>query len=377
MLGTSRLAFFALVLASGGLGGTANAAPPKKNVRAAPEPTLPPVQLALTVSAEPGGARWRYKIENKSNGPVRLSADPMLFSFELTPPATEPEPATKRPTTRRAREPKTIRCVLPDDTRPTTDEGHDLVVPEGRSWSGTIDPIFYCFGARERAALVAGTQVKPAFGFPSRPAAANQPPFVASPVGATLGRMAPTKLVDGAPFTLSEASPAVAGPGHNAGGGGVASADGTASAVSLSVPETLDASRAVELSTTVTLTNGEPTPITVLFRADMLLFSVSGPNGSVSCGYPRQGAVPIRELFTTVGSKQKTQTTVLFSATCAAGTFDDVGIYRVWPRLDTTGVSGRGLGMRTWDGVAVGNTPLLLRVRAPRRTKPPVRPTLD
>jgi hypothetical protein len=357
----------ALVVASGGLVAPTSAAAPKTH---APEPSLPPIQLALAVSAEPGGALWHYTIENKTNGPVRLSADPMLFSFELTPPATETEPAKKRPVG-----PKTIRCVLPDDTRPTTDEGQDLVMPSGRSWSGTIDPIFYCFGAKERAALVAGTQVKPTFGFASRPAAANQPPFAAAPVGASVGRAAPVKLLEGAPFTLSEASPAVVGA--KTGGGAAASADGQASAVTLSVPETLDASRAVELSTTVTLTNGEPTPITVLFRPDMLLFSVSGPNGSVACGVPRQGAVPIRELFTTIGSKQKTQTTVLFSATCSAGTFDNAGIYRVWPRLDTTGVSGRSLRMRTWDGVAVGNTPLLLRVRAPRRGKPSVRPSLD
>jgi hypothetical protein len=249
-------------------------------------------------------------------------------------------------------------------------------MPEGRSWSGTLDPIFYCFGAKERGALVAGTEVKPAFGFPSRPASVTQPPFAAAPVGASVGQLAPTKLVEGAPFTLSEANPASSVSGLPTTGG--ASADGQASAVTLSVPETLDASRAVERSTTVTLTNGEPTPITVLFRPDMLLFSVSGPNGSVSCGYPRQGAVPIRELFTTVGSKQKTQTTVLFSATCAAGTFDDAGIYRVWPRLDTTGVSGRSLRMRTWDGVAVGKAPLLLRVRTPRSARPSsARPSLD
>jgi hypothetical protein len=49
----------------------------------------------------------------------------------------------------------------------------------------------------------------------------------------------------------------------------------------------------------------------------------------------------------------------------------------VAPKLDTTGASGRSLGIKTWEGVAVANTPLVVRVRTARRPALPPRPTLD
>src|SRR5262249_33656939 len=161
-------------------------------------------------------------------------------------------------------------------------------------------------------------------------------------------------------FTISASPPPVTPPGGSDGTG----ADGTAPTVALSVPATLDAARGVELGTTVTLTNVSTSTISTMFRPDTILFTVTGPSGgTTTCAFPRQGATPIRELFTSTGPKQRASVTVLFTATCSPGTFDDVGIYRVWPRLDTTGTSGHSIGLKTWDGVVVAKVPLVVRIR--------------
>ncbi|MBX3222830.1 MAG: hypothetical protein KF795_20115 [Labilithrix sp.] len=347
------------------------------------EPELPPAQVAFKVTPDSNGGPWQLRIENVGEGPVRVPADPRLLILELTPTpdaatATKDKKATAAP-----------RCILPADARPATDDGSDLVIPPKRSWSATFDPLFYCFGARERAALVAGTAVKARFGWPApapragaKPAAkAPSPPFAVTPVGASVGKVAPAKALEADAFLLT-APVIVARPGGETAWGGDVSAkdkesDAAPSGVTLSIPEALDAARGGELATTVTLTNGTDRPITLLYRPDMLQFAVSGPGGSVSCGLPRSVAAPIRELFITVPVKGKTTTSVLLTTTCPAGTFDEPGIYRVTPRLDTTGASGRSIGLRTWDGLAAGKAPLLVRVRSPRNPALPPRPTLD
>jgi hypothetical protein len=87
---------------------------------------------------------------------------------------------------------------------------------------------------------------------------------------------------------------------------------------------------------------------------------------------------PIRELFSTVAPKGKVETTVLVTSICPPGTFDDAGMYRVLPRIDTTGASGRLLGLRTWEGVASAKVPLLIRVRTSRQPTAMLRkPILD
>jgi hypothetical protein len=309
-----------------------------------------------------------------------VPADPRLLVLELTPgPAAEPEAANgsndKKAAGKKAQKPlPPPRCILPDDTRPSTDEGRELVIPPKRSWSTSFDPLFYCFGARERSALVAGTTVKARFGW-SPPAprngakpAVSTPPFAVTPVGASVGKVAPAKVIDADSFALTEAVVVdkTTTPDESA-----------SSTVTLGVPATMDAARGNELATTVTLTNGSDRPITLLYRPEMLQFVVSGPAGTVTCGQPKTVASPIRELFTTVAVNGKTSTTVLITTTCPAGTFDEPGVYRVTPKLDTTNASGRPLGLKTWEGVAVGKAPLLLRVRSPRKPALPPRPTLD
>jgi hypothetical protein len=331
--------------------------------------------MKMTVTPAPTGL-WSLKIQNTGESPVRIPADPRLISLEVTRPNAPAEVEKKAKA--RAAESGTPTCTLPADARPSTDEGQELVIPASRSWTTTFDPVFMCFGARERAALVAGASVKARFGWKphaapkAKAAPAPAPPFAVAPVGASVGKLTPLKELESDPVTLTDAvttKPAAA------------STPDADAKVYLTLPETMDAAKGVDLSTTVTLVNDSDRPITLLFRPDMVQFSVSGPGGSVACGGTRSIGSPMRELFVTVGSKAKTSLSVLFTATCGAGTFDAPGLYRISAKLDTTQASGRSIDVKTWDDVAQSKQPLLLRVREPRHIGTPAgasgRPSLD
>ncbi len=350
--------------------------------RAEDPAALPPPPLALSVQPGAGGGRelWKLRIENTGDVPIRIAADARLLVLEVTPPPGFVDPTAakaKRAAAQRSGEPPVVRCVLPDDARPQVDEGRDLIVPAKRSWSASFDPLLYCFGARERAVLVSGATVQARFGWLSSAKATARPsakvpalaaPFAAAPVGAAVGRVAAAKILDAAPFTLADnvsVLPALPpAPGSEA--------------FSVSAPETLDVGRGSEISTVVTIANQTDRPVTLLFRPEMLRFSVAGPAGSVACGSQRFIGSPIRELYSTVGVKARASVQVLLTAVCHTDTFDEAGIYRVTPVLDTSGASGRAVGLKTFDGTISGSSPMLLRVRSPRH--PPAsttRPILD
>jgi hypothetical protein len=352
-------------------------------------PVAPP-PLAVTVTPGTGGGPWTLRVENTGEVPVRLVADPRLLALELTRPAeAEPEPAKKPPGKRKKAAPAatTLRCALPADTRPTSDEGPAIVVPGKRSWSTSFDPLYLCFGARERKALLPGVAITPTYGWPL-PAArrgkappAPQAPYAVTPVGAAVGKITPAKQLIGATFMLAEvvtAEPAQAAPAAEATEATEATEASAASAqLALSTPEALDVARPTNIATTVTLTNESARAATLLFRPTTVQFKVSGPAGTVSCGTKAEVESPIRELFVTVGARRRAQHTMLLTSVCPPGTFDEPGVYRVVPRLDTTSASGRPLGLRTWDGEIEATRPLLVRVRNPRAPRQPSRPTLD
>lgn len=338
------------------------------------DPPAPP-NVTLTVTPGSAGVPWKLAVKNEGELPIRIAADPRLLVLDLIPANPTPKLTS-------------VRCALPDDARPPGDEGRELVIPAKRSWSATFDPLFYCFGAKERALLVPGTTVKARFGWPeplTPPKKAKKPappaaPFAVSPVGAAVGQVTPAKAIEGSTFTLTEAvtiaPPASSAAAASAPSEGVTT-EATKPPLAIGATESTDAARGSDIALTITLTNESDRAVTTFFRSSTLAFTVNGPAGSVSCGSPRAIAEPFRELFTTIGPKQKTSTTMLVTALCPAGTFDEPGIYRVGVRLDTRGTSGRNIGLRTWDGEVSARAPSLIRVRSPRRPAAPTRPQLD
>lgn len=318
--------------------------------------TAPSLRFDVTPTAV---GPWLMRITNTGETPVRLAADARLISLEV------------------GKE----HCVLPDDARPSTDEGKELVVPATRSWSTSFDPLFYCFHPTQRAALSAGASVKVHFGWrppAAKSKAAPSPPFAVSPVGASVGKVKPQKEIVSDPITLKDAVIAEAKPAAPPSDKSKDDDTNMPPKASLSLPATMDAAKGDELSTTVTFHNESDRPVTLMFRPDMVQFSLHGPQGSVSCGSPKSIASPIRELFVTVGAKSHTALGVLFTSTCAPGSFDDPGLYRIDARLDTRQASGRMINVRSWDSVATTTEPLLLRVRERRKGNGPGRrPQLD
>jgi hypothetical protein len=337
------------------------------------EPSTPNVTLSVTPGT--AGGPWKLVVTNNGELPVLIAADPRVITLDLVPQ----NPSAKV---------TTLRCALPDDARPTSDEGRELVVPAKRSWSASFDPLFYCFGAKERALLVPGTTVKAHLGWPAplvtpknakKAAAGPSAPFVVSPVGASVGQLAPMKELE-TTVTLSEAVTA-APPPASAAAASPASSEAPEvkkPPLAISATEATDVGRGVDVPLTITIANESDRAVTTFFRSSTLAFTVNGPAGSVACGSPRAIAEPFRELFTTIGVKGKSAATLLVSALCPAGTFDEPGIYRVIARLDTRGTSGRNVGLKTWDGEVVAKTPALIRVRTPRKSNLPAKkPQLD
>ncbi|MBS2020293.1 MAG: hypothetical protein JST00_45960 [Deltaproteobacteria bacterium] len=357
----------ALVLATAPLGARADE----------PAAALADPPLVLTVAPGSAGGPWKMKVQNTGEVPVRIAADARLLTLEVTPPAGSPAEAALKKRGAKPGEPVIAKCELPADARPATDEGRELVVPGKRSFSLSFDPLFYCFGVKERGALVSGATVKARFGFAAPAAKAVKgkspsptSPFVAAPVGAAVGKLAPAKAIESAPFTLSEdVKVADATPATGEG----ASTPG----VEVTTSETLDVSRGSEITVTVTVTNTSDHAVTTLFRPEMLRFSVSGPAGTVRCGSTRTVASPIRELFGTLGVKGKTSISVLVTSLCGFDTFDEAGLYRVTATFDSSGASGQSIRLKTWDGEATAKRPLLLRVRTPKRPRTTSRPSLD
>jgi hypothetical protein len=320
----------------------------------------PAPSLKVTVTPAAVGP-WTFRIQNTSETPVRVAADARLLSLDVTGADGKALP----------------KCILPDDARPPTDEGAELVIPATRGWSTSFDPIFFCFGAHDRNALLSGATVKAHFGWAAKapakaakgkaPAAAS-PPFAITPVGASVGKLAPVKEVDADAVTLTDASASKPSPES-----ATPPAD---EKVYLTLPATMDAAKGADLTATVTLVNESDRAITLMFRPDMVQFGVNGPNGSQTCGSVRSIGSPMRELFVNVPSKGKTALGVMFTATCNGG-FDQPGLYRLTARLDTTQASGRSINLRTWDDVAKTRQPMLLRVRQPVRPTQQLHPSLD
>lgn len=315
-----------------------------------PVPELPAPALTLSVTPGSGGAAWRLKVENTGEVPIRIAADPHLLVLDVTPPNGKP-----------------VTCKLPEDARPQTDEGQELVVPGKRSWSAAFDPMFYCFGAKERDALVAGANVVARIGWPLGKAKTRGAPYFAAPVGAAVGKVSSVKEIASASFSLGETYVVLPAP----------SPGDEKSPIALTVPDTIDVARGSEIPITVTATNEGDRALTLLFRPETLAFRITGAGGAIACGTSRSIGSPIRELFSTIGAKAKASTTVLVTTFCTADTFDDPGVYRIYPRLDTTGASGRAIGLKTWDGKSEGRMPTLLRVRTRRSSAGVTRPTLD
>jgi hypothetical protein len=342
-----------------------------------PEPEGPPPNVKLTIVAPSTRRLWAMHVENLEPVPVRLVADAHLLSFDVAAPG----------------EAQSVHCTLPADMRPSDDEDRVLILPPKRSYAETFDPRLYCFGVHETPALTAGATVVAHLGW-SPSAKRHAQLHVLSPIEGVVPSVgAAGELVSG-PFTIPAdtlatvdvAAPPTA-PTTSASATPPPPPSSTASEAPpiapppkqlvLELPARLDVERPADLSVTLRLSNEGAHPVTLLFRSEVVDFIAIGASGGTRCKWPSQSDTPIRELYTTVRPHQTLSTDVLLSDLCGTQFFDAPGLYVLRGELDTRRASGASIGLATFDGQIVAQTPMLVRVRAARDGRPRPRPTLE
>jgi hypothetical protein len=356
----------ALLLTSGAYA----AKPVRTNARAAapvapPEPVLPAPSITLTLTAPAPDVPWTMRVENTGTVPLRLVADARLLSFEVTAPGAK----------------KSVKCALPADMRPHTDEERGLVVPPGRAYVEKLDPRIFCFGARAAAAMAPGAEVVAHLGWPlpaPRPKSAKKParitgPYAVSPIEGLDPAVAAAKEIVASAVTIG--TPPVA----------TKEARTTPRTLAVSSPAFLDYERSGDVSVPVTIANETASAKSFLLRSETIAFDVSGPTGigvtdpspTVRCASDMGVNTSIREVFTTLGAKGRTSLGILLKRFCPEHTFDHAGIYLVRPKLDTRNASGAGVGLRTFDGEATSDGATQLRIRQEAIPFTSRRPTLE
>ncbi|MBL8610617.1 MAG: hypothetical protein JNL38_24980 [Myxococcales bacterium] len=320
--------------------------------RAKPKAPDPP---ALTVAASVDGGVLALRVENKSEATLEALASASLLSLEITPPAPAQPRAPKKPA---------VRCAV---DAPSPGAAARLVVPKGRSFTVKAPLAFLCFGARERAALAAGGSVAVRYG--------RGGDTVVTPIGgAAEPELAAVKELRPAPFDLPPAAPAAPVPAPPS---PPASATLPPLPQELSIvgPERIDSARGDEIPITATVTNETRATITAYVRSATVGARVETPSGrAVSCG-PSRSITPIRELYTYLPGKGRTQVSFRAELSCPEDTFDETGLYKLVPVLDTRKAAGGPPPLRPFEGVVWSTKPTEVRVRAGQR--PPPRPALD
>jgi len=322
---------------------------PAPDARATPD-------LKLVIDARTTRGPWTMRLTNEGEIPVRIAADASLLTLEVTP--------------RGARLP--IRCDLPDDMRPTTDRERALVVPPKRSYAERFEPRLYCFGEK-LAALTPGAIVVARLGWIN--GLKTAPPFEVGPIEGVAPELAPLKSIDASPIALPDEPLAASAPDTRP----QADANVDSPRLSLQGASAVDASSPSEIDVPVTIRNESQRTVVVRFRPEVLTFDVIGPGGIEQCGWATLPAAAMPEMFTTLPPNGSETLDLSLADYCTeGGALDQKGLLVVRPRLDTRNASGLAVGMRTFDGTLVANTPTVVRLhRGAAPVGPLVRPRLE
>lgn len=340
--------------------------------------SLPPASMTLEVKAQEGGL-FRLVVTNQGDETLRFAADARLLRFEVTPPAPSSPPAKGK-----AKPPKMVECRLPADFRPS-DVRHDraILLDQGARWEEVVDPALYCFGQKEREALVEGATVVAKLGFPA-PAPKGKlaaklppPPYLAEPTSSK-PTVAPLKEVAAEAVILTtspQAKPAEAPPRAPS----ADPRDPGAPKLAITTPSHIDAASSRSLVVSATLRNEGSRPMLVHLRRDQLFFDIEGPTGLFRCGPMEAPRAVARDFFSKLAPAKTRTFRVLLQEVCETGVFARPGLYRVRAgALVTDGGEHAPLG--AWSGLALADHPTLVRVRRGERpfyVTPPAMVTED
>jgi hypothetical protein len=336
---------------------TALAGGPKGD-NAAPAP--PPAALALRVEAPDVSSPWKMIVTNAGEIPVRLAADGRLLRFEVLPPeGDDAEPPKGH--AKKAKAP--VICRLPLGFRPgaVVEDRVVLLAPHTR-YEEIVNPALYCFGKKEREALVPGASVTAKLGFaPAKARGKKEPPLLPPFVGEpTLPNapVSPVKELVAETFTA-----AAAPPPQKLAAETIPSDDPGAPRLEISAPSRIEAANTRSAEITVTIKNVGSRPTKVRLRRDDVTFIVEGPNGTLQCGVPVLGRASPPESFMTLRASAVQRFAIRLFEPCPDGAFDQPGLYRVRATLTLT-EAGEKYAIRAFTGIATQKEETLIRVDA-------------
>ncbi len=321
---------------------------PKPPVEA---PRFPPADVVLSLEAPTTRGAWVLRIMNNGEVPVRVTADARLLSLDVTPPSA----------------PKPRHCEIPEDMRPSDPLERSLVVPPKRAYAETFEPRLYCFDGKNLDALSSGSIVVAHLG-PSR--TGDDSFAAASAIDGVMPQVSDRRVLESPAIRLpDEALKPATTP---------TDITSDAAALSLSAAETVDASTSDLVEIPLTLRNGGSRPLVVRFRPELLRFDLVRASAEEHCAWPALPATPLPESFTTLRPKTGTaELTADLDAYCKDRALNDNGLIAVWAKLDTRAGSGQDIGIRSFDGQVVANSPTFVRLHHGRRPRPLTLPRLE
>ncbi len=318
-----------------------------------------PAPLAFEVSERGPRLPWRMSIENTSDAPVRLVADPRLLSFEIEVPG-------KR---------KTERCHLPSGLVPSRPDARTYVVlGPGEGVVHHFDPRLYCFAAGGQWRLVPGAVIRPRFGWPEKtktvwkhgkkvPVDVEQkPPFVAQ----TFDKDSDEIDEDSGSGTKELASPTFALRSEYARWAKTRLEQDRSrldkAPIQMRLTQGSDARAEINASISLALKNRSKRTQRIYFRRELVSFEVMGPNGLVTCDAQPDLRSPDPQAFLTLRAGRSMTITSRLVELCPRGAFARPGLYLVHARLDAA-VDGNEFGIDAYTGRVVSELPATVRIR--------------
>lgn len=307
------------------------------------------VDVLLQVIERGPGRPWKLRLENTSEDPIRLVADPRLLWFEA-------KVSGKKGTT---------TCRLPSPLFPSHASRRSLVIlAPGKRVTRRFDPRFYCFSEGTQEILVPGTELMPHYGWPSETKTIwkqgkrieeklpDEPPFIARSTHPD-SEAEPLKNIEGAPVTLDERYSKWANPPKH---------EVTDRPV-LELIKGSDARTDRDVTVTIRIENPTDRPMTLFFRRELMSFKVLGPEGMTRCLPGPDDRKPDRQAFMNLWPGRKVTIVSRLVELCPRDTFARPGFYLVRAKLRAT-ERGRQFGLHAWTGRLRSHHAVPVRVRS-------------
>ncbi len=315
--------------------------------------------LAFHVSERGPRLPWRLSIENVSDEPVRLVADPRLLSFKVEVPG-------KR---------KTASCRLPRNLVPKRQDPRTFVIlGPGEGVVHHFDPRLYCFAAGGQWRLVPGAIIRPRFGWPEKTKSAWK-----------RGKKVPVKVEQKPPFVAHVLDGKVKQIDDDTPGGikGLSSetfalrseyarwaktrleadrARRDKGPIQMRVTQGSDARAEIYASISLKLKNRSKRTRRLYFRRELVSFEIMGPNGLTTCDAQPDLRSPDRQAFLSLRPGRTLTVRSRLVELCPRGTFARPGLYLVHARLDSR-VNGNEFGIDAYTGRVVSESPATVRIR--------------